>query len=73
MIRIVLSSGTKKLEEDAMDIESTTGNLQSGTVFMYQLYAFHPLEPYLKKKRKAVPFTIHTKYEERVNALLADR
>ena len=56
-----------------MDIDSTTSNLQSGTVFMYQLTAFSPLEPFFKKQRTRVPFTVHTKYEERVNALLADR
>ena len=56
-----------------MDIESTAGSVQSGTVFMYQLTAFPPLDPYWKIKRTSVPFTIHTKYEERVNALLAAR
>ena len=56
-----------------MDIESTAGSVQSGTVFMYQLTAFPPLDPYWKIKRTSVPFTVHTKYEERVNALLADR
>ena len=66
-------SGTKKLEEDSMEIDSTTSSLVSGTVFMYQLTAFPPLEPYLKKQRSNVPFTVHTKYEERVNSLLADR
>ena len=66
-------TGTRKLEEDGLDVEAGTSNLQSGTVFMYQLNAFPPLAPYWSKKTKAVPSTIHTKYEERVNALLADR
>ena len=70
---ILIFPGTRKIEEDSMDIESSAGSVQSGTVFMYQLTAFPPLDPYWKIKRTSVPFTVHTKYEERVNALLADR